>query len=76
MYHLSQQLLLSQEKHRMRPEISTMMLIEHTHPETARTAVTEHQSHTNPQAAVLTCFIVIYLLDQGYKGSNIIVLTP
>jgi superfamily I DNA and/or RNA helicase len=38
--------------------------------------MTEHQSHTNSQEAVLTCLIVKYLLDQGYKGSNIVVLTP
>ena len=38
--------------------------------------MTEHQSHTNPHEAVLTCLIVKYLLDQGYKGSNIVVLTP
>jgi hypothetical protein len=52
------------------------MFIDHTHPETACTAMTEHQSHTNPQEAVLTCLIVQHLLDQGYKGSNIVVLTP
>jgi superfamily I DNA and/or RNA helicase len=56
--------------------LSRVMLIDHTYPETARTAMTEHQSHTNPQEAVLTCPIVSYLLDQGYKCSNIVVLTP
>ena len=56
--------------------LSNVMFIDHIHLETARTAMTEHQSHTNAQEAVLTCLIVKYLLDQGYKGSNIVVLTP
>ncbi len=60
----------------MQGALSNSMFIDHTHPETARMAMTEHQSHTNSQEAVLTCLIVKYPLDQGYKGSNIVVLTP
>ncbi len=56
--------------------LGNVMFIDHTPPETARTAMTEHQSHTNPQEAVLTCLFFKYLLDQGYKGGNIVAPTP
>ena len=42
----------------MQGVLSNVMFIDHTHPETARTARTEHQSHTNPQEDALTCLIV------------------
>ncbi len=45
--------------------LSNVMFIDHTHPETVRTAMTEHQSQTEPKEAVLSCLVVKYLLDQG-----------